>query len=118
MNSMTVRFSDPHNSVKCSFLRKAAGGLTRCFWGLGGERRFCGLNLRRVFRRSCFQAHVPCRDLMTVGYRFPSGPSGRVGLERGSGRMFGLGVVLVDKPVYALLLLGRAGLWGVPQTFC
>ena len=44
---------------------------------------------RRVFRRSCFQAHVPCRDLMTVGYRFPPGPSGRVLLESGSGRSLG-----------------------------
>ena len=68
--------------------RIGCGGRASFLWPQ--SRRAPG---RRVFRRSCFQAHVPWRDLMTVGYRFPRGPSGRVGLERGSGRMFGLGLV-------------------------
>ena len=36
---------------------------------------------RRVCERSRFQGYVPCCDLLTVGYRFPPGPSGGVGLE-------------------------------------
>ena len=54
--------------------------------GSGGRASFLGSKSRcalgrRVSERSRFQGYVPCCNLLTVGYRFPPGPSGGVGLE-------------------------------------
>ena len=57
-----------------------------------------------MFRRSYFQAHVPCRDFMTVGFDSPLVGDDPFG--EGFQRMFGLGW-------FAFLLQDQ----GLAQTF-